>query len=389
MRQFILPALLFSILLNACGAAAETAEPEAASSETADSSPEATIGSETEAATVSHNPACPANFFMDVVADPSNSGLPDPELGAYCVFGFVEVHSNSIPNHPTGDFPNSSNPNSVAAVVAEVRFVADPKLAAIPSTYSVETGFGISLNGIEIDPFAAEWWNGDPNSGWNYDPHSDAIDLGIDSSNAHVQPSGEYHYHGVPYGLLDALGNPEGMVLVGYAADGFPIYAVFGYNTAEDASSDLIELQPSYQVREGTRPGGPGGDYDGSFIEDYEFVAGLGELDGCNGRFGVTPEYPEGIYYYVLTVTFPYIPRCFVGEPEASFSKLPEGVNLDEALESADPTGDSTRQEALDACSQLSEGDACTVNRPNKTMAGSCKVTQEQLACVPKGGPPK
>ena len=48
-------------------------------------------------------------------------------------------------------------------------------------------------------------------------------------------------------------------------------------------------------------------------------MAGLGDLDRCNGRRGVTPEFPDGTYYYVLTATLPYIPRCFAGTPDSSF----------------------------------------------------------------------
>ncbi len=31
------------------------------------------------------------------------------------------------------------------------------------------------------------------------------------------------------------------------------------------------------------------GDYDGTFTIDTEYVAGLGDLDECGGRFGVIP----------------------------------------------------------------------------------------------------
>ena len=43
----------------------------------------------------------------------------------------------------------------------------------------------------------------------------------------------------------------------------------------------------------------------GAFTQDYEYVEGLGDLDQCNGRFGVTPEFPNGIYYYVVSDDFP------------------------------------------------------------------------------------
>ena len=43
-------------------------------------------------------------------------------------------------------------------------------------------------------------------------------------------------------------------------------------------------------------------------------------------------------------------------------------------------------QRALDACSGLAVGAACTIQNPNKTVSGSCQSIQEQLACVPTAG---
>jgi hypothetical protein len=174
-----------------------------------------------------------------------------------------------------------------------------------------------------FDPFAAEWWKGDPNSGWQYEPHGGAINLGLDSSNAHVQPNGAYHYHGIPTGLIDALsgGKPQ-VTLVGWAADGFPIYGPWGHSDPQDASSPLKKLVSGHVIKSGTRPAdSPGGKYDGSFVQDYEWVAGTGDLDASNGRFGITPEFPQGTYHYVLTEQYPFIPRKFVGTPDASFER--------------------------------------------------------------------
>ena len=52
----------------------------------------------------------------------------------------------------------------------------------------------------------------------------------------------------------------------------------------------------------------------GAFTQDYEYVEGHGDLDRCNGRFGVTPEFPDGIYYYVVTDDFPFFTRCLKGK---------------------------------------------------------------------------
>ena len=89
--------------------------------------------------------------------------------------------------------------------------------------------------------------------------------------------------------------------ILGWAFDGYPIYGPYGYAKL-DGNGDVVRLASSYQLKQGTRPSGPGGAYDGSYIEDYEYVAGSGSLDEHNGRFAITPEYPEGTYYYVVTI---------------------------------------------------------------------------------------
>ena len=115
------------------------------------------------------------------------------------------------------------------------------------------------------------------------------------------------------------------MVLVGYAADGYPIYSQYGYTKATDAKSGIKKLTSSYHLKEGTRPDGPKGVYDGKYLQDFEYVANLGDLDEFNGRTGITPEYPNGTYYYVITDSFPYMSRAFKGIPDKSFQKGGEG----------------------------------------------------------------
>src|SRR5207249_891298 len=58
---------------------------------------------------------------------------------------------------------------------------------------------------------------------------------------------------------------------------------------------------------------------------DYEFVKDSGDLDECNGRFGATPEFPQGIYHYYITEEFPYISRLWRGTPDPSFFKRGPG----------------------------------------------------------------
>ena len=230
------------------------------------------------------------------------------------------IASNGIPDHETGQFPNRGNPNEISEQNHSYRVTLTPTLADAP-TPIVPGSFGVALNGVPFDPGTAEYWNNDRRSGWHYDALGGGMNLGLDQANAHVQPNGSYHYHGTSDALAGHQHATEHSVLVGYAADGFPVYSVYGYQDGDDATSEIVELTTSYRLKSGTRPDGPGGEYDGTFVEDFEFVAGLGDLDACNGRMTITPEYPNGTYAYFLTEAYPFIPRCVSGTPDASFAR--------------------------------------------------------------------
>ena len=229
------------------------------------------------------------------------------------------VRANGVPDHKPGQFPNRNNPNQISAQNYTFLMPLNPKIAEQKTKLGMYP-FGVAVNGVVFDPGAAEWWDDDPRSGWQYEPMSGAVNLGIDQNNAHVQPTGAYHYHAIPVALVNKLADgKKKMVLLGWAADGFPIYGPTCYSDAKSSKSPLKDMKSSYRVKKGTRPDGPGEKYDGSFVEDYEYVSGAGDLDECNGRFGVTPEFTEGTYYYVLTADFPYIPRYFKGTPDSTF----------------------------------------------------------------------
>ena len=234
------------------------------------------------------------------------------------------VTSNGLPAHLTGRFPNGDNPNSIRAQHYRFTLPAHPLAAAEPTPLRRQP-FGIAVNGVLFDPGTAEMWHNDRSSAWHYDAKGDAFSLGLDTNNAHVQPNGAYHYHGIPVALVQQLsGGKEQMTLVGWAADGFPIYAGWGHRDPAQAGSPVAKLRSSYHLKKGNRPtagGQPGGVYDGIFVEDFDYVAGSGDLDECSGRTGVTPEFPGGTYHYVLTEDFPFVPRLFRGTPDASFAR--------------------------------------------------------------------
>lgn len=226
------------------------------------------------------------------------------------------IESNAIPEHLVGAFPNRGNPHEIAPQAFEFEVPANPQVAAEITPLQLSP-FGFAVNGVFFDPGAAEFWQGDRDSGWQYEALGGAVPLGLDENHAHVQPTGTYHYHGLPTLLLKRLGagDDKHSHQIGWAADGFPIYSRTGYSDAKDAASPVKVLKSSWRLKSGERPDGPGGTYDGAFVADYEYVEGLGDLDECNGRHCVTPEFPQGTYAYFLTDAFPVIPRAFRGTP--------------------------------------------------------------------------
>jgi hypothetical protein len=239
---------------------------------------------------------------------------------------FRVIRANGIPDHPTGAFPNEGNPNTISEQNYEYRIPKDPQKTGFSTPLGMDP-FGVAINGIPFDPGAAEWWHNDPQSGWQYEAMYLGARLGLDQNNAHVQPNGAYHYHGIPTGLVQKLQAHGKPVLIGYAADGFPIYGPFGYKNPLDPNSGIKKLKSSYRLKTSSRSTspGPGGRPDGSFTQDFEYQKGLGDLDDCNGVYGSTPEYPKGVYHYVVTDAFPFIPRSFKGTPDESFRKRRPG----------------------------------------------------------------
>jgi hypothetical protein len=238
------------------------------------------------------------------------------------------VRSNAIPDHLVGPFPSPGNPNRIAEQRYAFQIPANPRPQPQITWLHHPAGaqgppnqpFGVALNGVLFDPGTAEFWRGDRDLGWNYEALGGAVGLGLDEHHAHVQPNGAYHYHGLPKPVMDqlALAPDQHSPIVGWAADGFPIYALRGHADPQNAASPMKTLRSSYSLKPGQRPAppaGPGGAHDGAFVQDYQFVSGHGDLDECDGRICVTPEFPNGTYAYFLTAEWPVIPRGFRGEP--------------------------------------------------------------------------
>jgi hypothetical protein len=172
--------------------------------------------------------------------------------------------------------------------------------AHIPQLYG-----GVFVNGVPVyNHFEAASYRGQ--NLWHYDL------MARPSTDHPSQP-----------GLLEKLIPARGRhsPLIGFALDGFPIYGPWGDGPARMRSSYQLRQISSRDILPNgllLAPGQAGppvnAEYPlGSFVEDYEYVAGSGDLDQYNGRFARTPEYPEGTYAYFLAtspegkIAFPYL----------------------------------------------------------------------------------
>ena len=234
--------------------------------------------------------------------------------------------ANGVPDHAVGTFPNAHNPNTISAQTISAAYTLSPEKTATPTTMGGPRGVtGYVLNGVKLDPGTAGTCSDNgtscrlapPKQGnWSIEAlGQDSFNFGDDENHAHVQPTGAYHYHGIPEGFVSKLNKGEAMTHIGWAADGFPIYARYGYSDPADSDSSIVVVQSSYQLK--TSPDANRAEVSmypmGTFTQDYEYVEGSGHLDECNGRTGVTPQFPEGIYHYFATDTFPFLQRCVRG----------------------------------------------------------------------------
>ncbi|NQZ21796.1 MAG: sulfatase-like hydrolase/transferase [Colwellia sp.] len=258
--------------------------------------------------------------YQSTVLDVNNGTVFNGELmislsGEQCIF-----QTNNIPNHDFNDAAQAF-PNDVSAQNNSFTISTNPTHAASTTAVSLQVDNAILLNGVKVDLLAAACFGvgdgkvgcNDINQAWRYDPMFVANGFRVDTHNAHSQPDGSYHYHGKPNALYQDDDNSVISPLVGFAADGYPIFGSYF-----DDNGLIRKAVSSFQVISGSRPAGtgaPGGNYDGTYRDDYQYVESYGDLDECNGMT------INGVYGYYITDGYPYILSCFKGIPDSSFNK--------------------------------------------------------------------
>ncbi len=241
---------------------------------------------------------------------------------------------NGIPNHNFND-ESALFFEDVREITRSFSIPASPEIAGEPTPVTQGVFHAIMLNGVVVSILSAGCY--DPNAGnanedgnvlagcsddvdWLMDPLGAETKFGADSHNAHPSPDGTYHYHGSPNAMFDDEPGENGSPVIGFAADGFPI---FGSYFLDPETNTVRKVISGYELKEGSRPGpddnDPGGEYDGMYNNDYEFT-GNGDLDECNGMT------VNGQYGYYITDSYPWIIKCFSGTIDESFRREPGKV---------------------------------------------------------------
>ena len=238
---------------------------------------------------------------------------------------FVFVSCTCIPGYDIG--PWAGNPNTPANQDFCFRITFNPQENTGTLTNTGLGHIGVWRNGVSI--FNAKDAFSYNNQGvWFQDAYV-FEGSSFDACLGHPAGNGEYHHHVNPTCLYNDSDEANHSPIVGYAFDGYPIYGAYGYSNPLDPNSAVSRMQSGQQLRnissrqtlaDGTNL--PAYQYGptvnsqypiGSFIEDYEYIEGSGDLDEHNGRFCITPDYPEGIYAYFITIddyldpVYPYI----------------------------------------------------------------------------------
>ncbi|MBL7815021.1 MAG: YHYH protein [Saprospiraceae bacterium] len=258
---------------------------------------------------------------------------------------WVYVTTKGIPSYPTGPFLDG-NPSVASNQNAIFKLPLTPQQNTGTPTNTTGGNIGLFINGVALFDYrdGVSWRNstnslaGGPIGGagdgvWNRDAVV-AEKSGFDCSKGHPA-MGNYHHHQNPSAFdLDLvvisnicnLYDSDGLYvinsathspLIGFAYDGFPIYGAYAYKNT-NGTGGIVRMKSGFQLRNITTrthyangtdvTDGPSVNTTyplGYFREDYEYVAHPSDpdyLDEHNGRFCVTPEYPNGTYAYFCTI---------------------------------------------------------------------------------------
>lgn len=288
---------------------------------------------------------------------------------------YAYVSATGIPAYITGPFQDG-NPSLATAQNKIFRFPLSPTQNTGTPTATTGGNIGVFKNGVALFDYRdGVAWNATTNAlcggpgnptcpggpmatqAWNRDAIP-AERAGFDCAKAHPA-MGNYHHHQNPSAFnldlvvtsnvcdlypsdgLYVINPSQHSPLLGFAYDGYPIYGAYAYANTNGTGA-ISRMKSSYQLKnQTTRTNGPAVTttyFNGYFREDYEYVAHPSDatyLDVHNGRFCITPEYPNGIYCYFTTVdaehksAYPYVvgPTFYGNVVASTVTTIPAGTS--------------------------------------------------------------
>jgi len=225
---------------------------------------------------------------------------------------YIYISASCIPGYDIG--PWTANPNKPSNQNFVFKITRKPVKNNNTPTKVGLGHVGIWSNGVSIYN-ASDGMSYNSAGVWNRNAYF-FEGISFDNCLGHAAQNGEYHHHVSPKCLYDSKDSSKHSPIIGYAWDGFPIYGAYAYSNL-DGTGKIKRMTTGYQLKNlVTRANGPNPDQTyplGCFMEDHEYIAGSGDLDERNGRYCVTPDYPNGIYAYFVTIdqnqtpVFPYV----------------------------------------------------------------------------------
>jgi len=253
------------------------------------------------------------SWMQNITNETGYNNLPSNIQSVFYTNSNIYVSCSCIPGYDIG--PWAGNPNTPANQDFCFKINRFPIENTAEKTKTPLGHIGVWLNGVSI--FNAEDAHSYNNLGVWYQNALFFEGNSFDECLGHPASNGEYHHHVNPTCLYDDLDNQNHSPIIGYSFDNFPIYGAYA-NSNTEGTGDIIRMESSYQLRtvenrttlsDGTvlNSNDYGPDINnqfplGAYIQDYEFIENSGDLDEFNGRFCVTPEYPNGTYAYFVTI---------------------------------------------------------------------------------------
>lgn len=171
------------------------------------------------------------------------------------------IKSLNLPGFASvGAFPNDNNPNRIRAQTIDVVYPYRGGRNKVADTYTpLPLGpIGISAIGVVLfGPAAAITVPGLNGTSWMVNANTADV-FGEDEYGGHPQERGQYHYHDSKFinnnawarikqwqsGYTHSDGHSK---IIGWAADGYPIYGPFGYINPMSASA-IVRMQSGYTL---------------------------------------------------------------------------------------------------------------------------------------------